>query len=184
MSDELIVRHCSPTLAGLKTANMFTCEFSSLEELKEKIEKFNGHLNEKGVKFYLLRHKGKKALIYVCRPGKLSRDLSCEEAKELLEKNGYPCTTIDEQLQVLSGRLHEFPEFPHEIGLFLGYPVEDVEGFILNRGENCKSVGAWKVYGDVTKAEKRFTQYRKCREVYCKKLMEGASLQRLTVAIS
>ncbi len=29
MSDEMIVRYCSPTLANIKTANLFSCLYSS-----------------------------------------------------------------------------------------------------------------------------------------------------------
>lgn len=43
-------------------------------------------------------------------------------------------------------RINSSKTFPHEIGLFLGYPVEDVKGFIENKGENCVKCGAWKVY--------------------------------------
>ena len=33
MSDELIVRHCAPTLAGLKTGTVFGCPYSDRKEL-------------------------------------------------------------------------------------------------------------------------------------------------------
>lgn len=31
-------------------------------------------------------------------------------------------------------------------GGVLGYPLEDVKGFIDNKGKNCESCGVWKVY--------------------------------------
>ena len=34
MSEELLVRHCAPTLAGLKTANLFACRFSDGDALR------------------------------------------------------------------------------------------------------------------------------------------------------
>ena len=42
--------------------------------------------------------------------------------------------------------------FPHEIGLFLGYPLEDVLGFWLSGGRNCIMEGEWKVYSDRERA--------------------------------
>jgi hypothetical protein len=54
--------------------------------------------------------------------------------------------------------------FPHEVGIFLGYPPEDVRGFVEQGGQNYKLCGYWKVYGDVEKAKKRFSQYTRCRE--------------------
>lgn len=42
-------------------------------------------------------------------------------------------------------------DFPHEMGILLGYPVEDVEGFIINNGKNELYTGYWKVYDNLTK---------------------------------
>ena len=36
MSEELLVRHCSPTLAGLKTGNLFSYKVESISGLKRK----------------------------------------------------------------------------------------------------------------------------------------------------
>ena len=46
----------------------------------------------------------------------------------------------------------ESGEFPHEVGLFLSYPPEDVKGFIDHRANDFKCAGLWKVYGDEEKA--------------------------------
>ncbi len=76
----------------------------------------------------------------------------------------------------------DFGAFPHEIGLFLGYPSEDVLGFIRNRAGNSKMTGAWKVYGDKEKAERIFEKYRKCTRCYLrrlKKAVRSSSLQWL-----
>ena len=48
----------------------------------------------------------------------------------------------------------DYGEFPHEVGLFLGYPPEDVEGFIENKACSCKLTGYRKVYSDEEKAKK------------------------------
>ena len=82
MSDEMIIRHGSPTLAGLKTGNLFNCCYSDKKELMGILRSLNRRFVPKGV-----------------------------------------C--------IIPLRLSE--EFPHEIGLFLDYPLEDVKGFIENR---------------------------------------------------
>lgn len=70
----------------------------------------------------------------------------------------------------------------HEVGLFLGYPPEDVRGFIENRAQNYKLAGDWKVYGDADRARRIFTQYKICTQCYCKALDAGVSLRQLAVA--
>ena len=72
--------------------------------------------------------------------------------------------------------------FPHEIGVFLGYPVEDVKGFIKHNGRNSKCVGCWKVYCNQCEAERAFARFNKCREVYMRLWRQGKSVQQLTVA--
>ena len=54
--------------------------------------------------------------------------------------------------------------FPHELGLLLGYPVEDVLGFIRNEGRNYLYCGYWKVYGDVDAARITFDRYNQAKE--------------------
>ena len=73
-------------------------------------------------------------------------------------------------------------EFPHEIGLFLSYPPEDVQGFIENHAQNYKLSGLWKVYGDEAYARAAFAKYKKCTDIYCRSWRSGASLEALTVA--
>ena len=43
----------------------------------------------------------------------------------------------------------EHKQFPHEMGLLLGYPIEDVRGFIEHNGCGCLYSGYWKVYRNV-----------------------------------
>ena len=84
--------------------------------------------------------------------------------------------SLEECLDRLSVRIRESESFPHEIGIFLGYPVEDVVGFIENKGENFKLCGTWKVYGNVENAKRTFSNYVKCRAYLCNKLNEGADI--------
>ena len=57
-------------------------------------------------------------------------------------------------------------DFPHEIGLFLGYAPEDVDGFIRLGAGRAKCVGTWKVYGDLEAAKKKFALFQKCTKLY------------------
>jgi len=182
MSEEMIVRYCSPTLAGIKTGNIFTCPFADADEMRSSILRWNKLLLKKGVRVMPLRFRNGRALVYLYRPSRLSRDLKEELACKLLSERGYSPDTPERCIVQLMKRMGENEEFPHEIGLFLGYPPEDVHGFIENKDEGCKCTGCWKVYGDEEKARKTFAKYKKCTDVYCAKLAGGRSIERLTVA--
>ncbi|MBQ8961140.1 MAG: DUF3793 family protein [Ruminococcus sp.] len=180
MSEELVVRHCSPTLAGLKTGNMFTAAFSGKEDLRCELCRLNRIFVKKGLRAIPLRYKDNRALIYIYRPDRLKEDLKNSSACEVLKSCGYSCKSTGKCIGRLIERLKTSEDFPHEIGLFLGYPPEDVTGFIEKR--SCKLTGFWKVYGDPELAKKRFASYRKCMNVYYNCWSEGCSLERLAVA--
>lgn len=183
MSEESFIVHCSPTLAGLKTGNLFTDSYESEQEVYDEIRKLNKCLVPKGLRIILMKTMKNRALIYVYRPDKLEKDFSDDNVACLLKKMGYPCDKPEQCIVRLTKRLRENPVFPHEIGLFLGYPAEDVEGFIQNKAAHCKCVGCWKVYGDVEQAQKKFKQYKKCTDIYHTQWRNGFSIERLTVAV-
>ena len=180
MSDEQVIRHCAPTLASIKTANLFSCVFTDRQEMLNHVRKLNLRLKGKGLRVLPLCIKENRGLIYVYRPEKLSKDLRNELAERLLNRCGYTCGDENACLRKLIERINMLSDFPHEIGLFLGYPPEDVDGFINRRGD-CKCCGFWKVYGDVDKARQLFARYRKCTDIYCRLCHEGKSIEKLTV---
>lgn len=183
MSEEMIIRHCSPTLAGMKTGNMFTCLFASSDEMKRSFRRFNMRLGNKGLRAIPLRFTKGRALVYIYRPSHLVRDLRKSVAVNILRERGYCSNTAEGCLIHLMKRICECDEFPHEIGLFLGYPPEDVRGFIEEGAAKCKCTGCWKVYGDEELAVKTFAKYRKCTDVYCAQHAKGTSIERLTVTV-
>lgn len=182
MSEEHIIRHCAPTLAGLKTGSMFTCPYTDKNELLDSLRQLNRKLSPKGLRVIPLRFSERKALIYLYRPNRLRSDLSDSTAARLLEANGYRWESCENCVVRLAQRLRDQQDFPHEIGLFLGYPPEDVCGFIENDACGFKCVGCWKVYGDEAAAKKKFAQYKKCTRVYCEQWAKGKAIERLTVA--
>ena len=183
MSEDLLIRHCSPTLAGIKPGNMFPCAYNTSKELQDYIRRLNRVLVPKGIRVMVLRCKDGHALIYVFRPKSIEEVLSDRQALELLQSLGYTEFRLEPCLCQLLGRFQDYTEFPHEIGLFLGYPPVDVRGFIENRAGNQKCVGCWKVYGDEDSAKKTFAKYKKCTAAYCNQWARGISMERLAVAV-
>ena len=94
---------------------------------------------------------------------------------------GGSCASCGACLCHLLKRFKNGEEFPHEIGLFLSYPPEDVKGFLEDR-DSCKAVCLWKVYGDEEKARHICARYRKCTECYCRLWQQGRRLEQLAVA--
>ena len=182
MLDRAIIDHASPTLARLKLGNLFNypidegfnVEFADLQAL----------LDRKGVTMTALRTASGKALIYVYRAGELAKILQDKNIRILLKSCGYTRFDADGALETLKARLNDTDAFPHEIGVFLGYPLEDVCGFIRNQGHNFRYSGCWKVYGDPEAAKRQFDAYRVCTDLLCRCYAEGAGAEELTAVES
>ncbi len=181
MSVNYIIRHAAPTLAGLKTGSLFPCTIENRADFLKTLQEANRVLVPRGLRLLPLRLEEDKALLYLFRTSSLSRDLAQEQAREILCRAGYEKPGFRPCLRELTRRLRNGDEFPHEIGLFLGYPPEDVQGFIRHRGREAKACGCWKVYGDEEAARQRFDAYKTCTARYCRLREQGATLEHLTV---
>ena len=89
MSEDLLIRHCSPTLAGIKTGNLFSCACPSRKDLTKDLCRLNKKLVPKGIRVLPLRVRKGRALIYAYRPNALESDLTDYRARALLLKYGY-----------------------------------------------------------------------------------------------
>ena len=182
MSEDYLVRNCAPTLAGLKTGSIFTCPCEDQKLLLNAIRQLNRRLCHKGLRLLPLRFSDRKALLYLFRPARLRRDLSHPLAQHLLRCHGYEAGSCEKCVVRLAKKLRRRGDFPHEIGLFLGYPPEDVQGFICQGPDCCKCTGCWKVYGDPEAAQRKFAQFKHCTSVYRRRWSETGDLDRLAVA--
>ncbi len=181
ITEKLLIDHCSLTLSSLKTASLFTVKFININSLNNSIKFWNDSFFEKGLQLKLLKAHNNFALIYLYREDMLKRDLNNFLCKNVLLQYGYCDLSVENAIKTLSSRLYLCEEFPHEIGLFLGYPPKDVEGFICNEGKNCTLCKYWKVYKDKDKALKIFLRYDKCQAVYKKLWQNGRDILQLTV---
>lgn len=170
--DRMLAQYCAPTLLGVKPANLF----SAAEPAEGIARDYSERLAERQMRIKVLAERGHRSLVFVYRPKGLQENLRREENSEFLRSCGY-CERADSEAMIarLQERLNR-PSFPHEIGIFLGYPAEDVRGFINNRGRNFRCCGDWKVYGDPHEALETFRRYRRCRELLLAEVGRGNPL--------
>ena len=150
---------CAPTLAGLKPASLFRYQPAPGQDAAAMAAAWHAELSPRGVTVRVLR-----------------------QCPRTGAGEGYTPGTADELLDQLAERLCCEGDFPHEIGVFLGYPLADVIGFIQNRGKNFTACGYWKVYTDPTAAQAEFDRYKKCERIYARCYYNGTPIRRLTVA--
>lgn len=178
--DYLLGFHCTPTLAGIKCANLLSLCRKKYSDIEGALEHLNKHFNPKGIYIKRLCLCQTRALIFVYQKAMLEETIYQQEHFLMLQQEGYP---LDEGLTAviehLAMRLQIGSDFPHEIGIFLGYPLVDVIGFRENHGKNYKISGYWKVYGDEKHAKKLFEIYTRCRDNVCRRIDQGMSLDQI-----
>lgn len=175
-----LVRHCAPTLAGIKCGSMFRVS-SDLVGILPKISELEFRLSHRGIRIEILQMDDDGCLVYVYRPRSLQARLDDPEVREFLDLYGYAQHSLGSTLAELCDRFIHCRTVPPEVGVFLDYPMDDIRGYIENGGRCSRCIGCWKVYGDVDAAEKRFRCFKKCKDVYTRRLTEGCSILRLTV---
>jgi hypothetical protein len=141
-----------------------------------------GIVSEKGIEKSIASEKGIDALI-----GNRNRKESVVE--KIFDITSVNVTQnkvediIEDTIARLKQRFQEYRskkmEFPHEIGIILGYPLPDVEGFVQNNGKNYLLCGCWKVYHDVDYAKKTFEKYYKIRIKAMRVVEEGKNLSEI-----
>lgn len=171
--------HCAPSLAGIKPADLISFDPSRLASVDEALEELEQALSPAGIHFRTICRCGRRVLVLVYRKHVLDRQLSEPKVKAFLKRAGYPDSGREAILRHLEWRLAEREEFPHEIGVLLGYPPEDVEGFQRYHGQCYKLSGYWKVYGDEARARERFAQFTRCRSALCSAVKRGVTLTQL-----
>ncbi len=171
--EQKLAFHAAPALLGIKASNMLSLSRSEFD-IKENVERFNERASARNLKIEILCECGRKALLLVYNKKLLEKRLSDEKIRSFMVQYGYSEElTAEECIKRLSERVTDCGSFPHEVGVFLDYPLEDVIGFIENNGANFKFCGCHKVYGDEAKALRTFENYEKCKVFLCNKLNMG-----------
>lgn len=107
--------------------------------------------------------------------------LADKTVRTFMEARGYCCENYACCINKLISKLRSKNDFPHEIGLFLGYPLEDVKGFVENKAGCSKCSGCWKVYGNEQETMELFEKYQKCASMYYARWKSGMAIERLAV---
>ncbi len=179
MLEELIAHHCAPALAGIKPANIASCRRDAVPDVYDEIKRLNRELNRSDIYFEIICDCEKCVLIMAYRKSILKKHLETAANQKFLLQYGYPISEdIGEYISILKQRLSK-NSFPHEIGVFLGYPLHDIYGFINHRDEGCLLVGEWKVYHDREGAAELFRRFKICRAAVTKRITAGKTLAQV-----
>jgi len=177
MSFEETIIHCSaPALCGIKPASLFSLSSALYSAGKCKLEQWQNDFLKSNRHFVSLQKENNRVLMFIFDRTLLESVISSAENALYLKSKGYsPESGFSSVLGELLRRLSFNREFPHEVGLFLGYPLCDVIGFERDSSD-FKYSGFWKVYGDQAEAERKMKMYKSCSEKCMEWLAGGMSV--------
>lgn len=169
-----IAFQCAPLLAGIKVSNILIITPDNKANI---IKIFEGSQ----ISFYLLYESEKRTIFLLYDSNGLENYLKCKSVVDFLEEADYQNLQLQFILQEFSRRFCEYMNqrhlFPHEMGLLLGYPVEDVRGYVANQGRHCLYPGYWKVYHNVDFALSVFENYNKAQDYIIRLVAQGVRIQ-------
>lgn len=181
--DRLLAAYCSPTLAGIKPASLVSCSRAEHPDLPRQLQGYRQAFAARGICFDILCACQERYLLLVYHRAQLAGHMEDKRVQRVLTRFDYPAgAPLETLLDGLRQRIAAQAGFPHEISLFLGYPIEDVVGFIRNEGRGCKLCGYWKVYGDAEAASRLFDRLSRVCSAVKRRIEQGETLLQVFAA--
>lgn len=164
---------CAPVITGLKISNLFIVPNENVHHVESLLEGTD-------LSFRILVCTGKKTTFLLYRERELREYLAEQKVKCFLRKMGYYAMELEDILpkccESYESCMNHRGAFPHEMGILLGYPVEDVEGFIVHGGRNFLYSGYWKVYADLPQKKRMFRKFDAAKETLIHMVSNGISM--------
>lgn len=169
-----LAMQCAPLITGIKISNLLIIPAENEKTLRAV-------LMHTGICFYRLLKSDDRITFLLFRRNELEAYMNRTEVQGFFKREGYTDFTLGCILRTFQLRYQAYMiremAFPHEMGLLLGYPIEDVRGFIDHAGENYLYSGYWKVYQDVEAKKKLFAQYERAKEELIQLLASGIHME-------
>jgi len=122
-------------------------------------------------------------LLLLYRPDLLQKRLRGRTMREFLARNGYPLPlNLNNTLRHLQDSFRTV-EMPDEVGMFLGYPAKDVNGFMERTSKPWHGRCLWRIYGPPERSLRLYRHYCSEGRLVTRKLLAGCSPQLLLQAV-
>jgi len=165
-----LMLECAEVLAGVKPANLISISNRPQlcgRNLYQLWQLHHGEITTRlaDLNIMVLQTKEKAMLLLCYNKVQLERHLAHAGIRTLLHKSGYDAgASTDALLEKLCRRIKENDAFPHEIGLFIGYPAKDVAAFmgLVKLPFACQCL--WKIYGNPAQSLGLAELFRCCRQ--------------------
>lgn len=165
----LRVRHC---YEGVNAEGLRVCLYRS--DIYETL----------GLDYVELKVEKQSSLVLFYNPAVLEATLAEGRSRRWLARLGYPVDgATPEMLAALCNRARAC-EMPHEVGIFVGYPLKDVAGFMRHIPATPLHGGSWRIYGSADESVKRMRLYKSAEIAACAALDQASGIEEFIEMIS
>lgn len=163
----------APTLMGKKPSSLIAFN-SKVKGHKSLWQRYGREVSEElKLQYFVLKEGDENLLVLFYKRAVLESFVHDERILQFLTRMGYgEAVSLEHKLSILKKRFKAL--CPHEVGIFLGIPVEDVEGFIKHKGKGCLACRDWKVYGNPGRAESLFRDYDAARSSFAMEVVANS----------
>jgi len=175
------VQLIAPVLTGAKPAEILS--FPNDEKHNARLESIKGciQLNNK-LRYKEFSYCDKCTKLFIYHISALDATLVEKRNLRFLVERGYPTVySLNDYMDTLMDKMQN-GIIPDEIGVFLGYPLKDVMGFIGHKSLKLTKVNGWRVYGDPRLSDLRFSEFMKAKETV-KELLAYSSPDNILTAV-
>lgn len=165
---------CAPLITGIKISNLLMVCGRREDTVRNLLEGSDLYC-------FCVMSSPKKTAFLLYRKAELEMYLGNRDVRQLLKRLGYKDFSLEYVLPMFRRRyeahMNQGMQFPHEMGLLLGYPIEDVVGFMEHSGKEYLYSGYWKVYENVPAKKQIFTRYDEARETLIRLLANDIGIR-------
>lgn len=170
------ILQCAPMLASLKISNLLIIRTENVSEVERILEGTD-------ISYICLARGKRKTAMLIYHEHMLFEYLSGREVRQLLCDMGYGDVDNSSLLCIVQKKYEAYTKnaghFPHELGLLLGYPAEDVKGYMVNKGRNSLYTGYWQVYENPKEKINLFRKYELAKEHFIRLISQGVELTEI-----
>ena len=145
-----ILEMLGPVILGSKPSEILNISGNKYDK-EIKLNEINSFFNDcSKISYEIINTYDGCIRVFFINKDYIKRTLDNKKSINFLKFLGYPSQyNLDCYINLLIEKLHS-PEFPNEIGIFLGYPLKDVLGFMGYGKHKLSDTRFWRIYGDTS----------------------------------
>ncbi|WP_105616545.1 DUF3793 family protein [Vallitalea okinawensis] len=155
-----LIYYTAPTIVGVKPSTIIT--INNQKGVKALWDSYGRKvIDELGLYVHTIKEDERKVTILLYHSISLEATLRQPKHRAFLKRFGYNNAALHQSLERLKDRFEHL--CPHEMGIFLGFPLDEVIAYMECPNQECLLCGYWKVYKDQEYAEKTFKLFDQLR---------------------